>query len=152
MHVFGGQCRTASADKRPAQPPPARHLMKFQPDKFDAPGINGYGPDWVIINGERHEDSLLLSATGAQAPWDCRQFDELTPAHFERILTLDADRPEVVIFGSGQTHRFPKPQWLAPLVAARVGLESMDMPAACRTYNILASEGRKVVLALLIER
>jgi len=56
-----------------------------------------------------------------------------------------------VIFGSGSRIRFPQPAWLAPLIERRIGLETMDTQAACRTYNILSGEGRKVVAALLIE-
>jgi len=67
----------------------------------------------------------------------------------ERVDSLGA---ELVIFGSGARIRFPKPAWLQPLMARRTGIETMDTPAACRTYNILASEGRHVVAALLIER
>jgi uncharacterized protein len=58
---------------------------------------------------------------------------------------------ELIIFGSGQRLRFPQPGWLAPLMAMGIGLETMDTAAACRTYNILASEGRKVVVVLLLE-
>ena len=58
---------------------------------------------------------------------------------------------QVVIFGSGSRIRFPRPAWLAPLAARRIGLETMDTAAACRTYNILAQEGRTVAAALLLE-
>jgi uncharacterized protein len=58
--------------------------------------------------------------------------------------------PELVIFGSGERIRFPKPQWLQTLYARRVGVETMDTHAACRTYNFLAGEGRRVVAALLL--
>jgi uncharacterized protein len=59
---------------------------------------------------------------------------------------------EVVIFGSGSRIRFPQAAWLQPLVARRIGIETMDTAAACRTYNILAYEGRSVAVALLIEQ
>jgi uncharacterized protein len=58
--------------------------------------------------------------------------------------------PELVIFGSGSRIRFPQPVWLKPLMAQRIGTETMDTQAACRTYNILAQEGRHVVVALLL--
>ena len=92
--------------------------------------------------------SLVLHASGERAPWNCDQFDLLTEEHFA-ILAQTA--PELVIFGSGDRLRFPRPEWLRPLVKARIGLESMDTAAACRTYNILAGEGRRVVVALLVE-
>ena len=64
---------------------------------------------------------------------------------------LAALEAEVVIFGSGSRIRFPPPAWLKPLIEKRLGLETMDTQAACRTYNILAGEGRNVIAALLLE-
>ncbi len=122
--------------------------MKLQPDKFDTQSISGYGPGWVAIDGERTDDSLVLGARGERFAWNCRSFAELTPAHFERLAELDA---ELIIFGSGLRNRFPPPAWLQALMARRIGLETMDTAAACRTYNILAGEGRHVVAALLLE-
>ena len=81
-------------------------------------------------------------------PWHCARFEDLTPEHFAQLAQLEA---EVVVFGSGARTRFALPAWLQPLMAQRVGVECMDTRAACRTYNILASEGRKVVAALLVE-
>ena len=80
--------------------------------------------------------------------WPCTRFEDLTPDHFAQLATLEA---ELIIFGSGVRNRFPPPAWLQPLMARRMGLETMDTPAACRTYNILASEGRNVVAALVLE-
>ncbi|HET8694282.1 MAG TPA: MTH938/NDUFAF3 family protein, partial [Aquabacterium sp.] len=71
-----------------------------------------------------------------------------TEAHFLQIAQA---QPEVVIFGSGTTLRFPAPSLLRPLMAARIGIETMDTAAACRTYNILVAEGRRVMAALLLE-
>jgi uncharacterized protein len=122
--------------------------MKLQPDQFDMQSITGYGPGWVGVDGEKITGSVVLGARGERFDWDCRSFAELTPAHFERLAALDA---ELIVFGSGQRNRFPPPAWLQPLMAKRVGLETMDTAAACRTYNILAGEGRHVVAALLLE-
>ena len=73
-----------------------------------------------------------------------------TPADIPRRLAeLD---PELVIFGSGVRLRFPRPEWLLDLMARRIGVETMDTAAACRTYNILAGEGRNVIVALLLEQ
>ena len=123
--------------------------MKIQPDKFDVPSISGYGTDWVSVAAEKITASVVLGSRGQRADWGCSSFDDLGMQHFELLAQL---APEIVIFGSGSRIRFPKPQWLAALYAKRIGLETMDMQAACRTYNILAGEGRDVVLALLIER
>ncbi len=79
--------------------------------------------------------------------WNCTGFDALQASHFEQLAALN---PELVLFGSGERIRFPKPQWLQTLYARRIGVETMDTQAACRTYNFLAGEGRKVLAALLL--
>lgn len=122
--------------------------MKLQPDKFDAPAIQAYGPGWIGIGGEKIIRSVVIGSRGQRLDWQCDSFAALTDAHFAQLATLDA---ELVIFGSGNTIRFPQARWLQPLIARRVGLETMDTQAACRTYNILAGEGRSVVAALLLE-
>jgi uncharacterized protein len=123
--------------------------MKLQPDKFDVQAISGYGPGWVGVNGEKITYSVIVASTGERIAWDAASFEELGPAHFAQLAQLGC---EVAIFGSGARIRFPRPAWLKPLVDAQVGLETMDTAAACRTYNILAQEGRKVAVALLLER
>ncbi len=90
----------------------------------------------------------MIGSRGERREWQCSRFEDLTAEHFALLAELDA---EVVIFGSGQRNRFPPPAWLRPLMARRIGLETMDTQAACRTYNILAGEGRHVVAALLLE-
>jgi uncharacterized protein len=122
--------------------------MKLHPDKFDVPAITGYGPGWIGLNGERISASVVISSRGQRLEWSCDSFSALTAAHFEQLAGLDA---ELVVFGSGRQLRFPPPAWLAGLMARRIGLETMDTEAACRTYNVLASEGRNVVAALLLE-
>lgn len=124
--------------------------MKLQPDKFDAPAISGYGPGWIAINGVRTQSSTVLGSRGARFDWPCQRFEDLTAAHFAQLLGTSPP-PELVIFGSGQKLRFVPPAWLAPLMQQRIGLETMDTLAACRTYNILAGEGRSVLLAALLE-
>ena len=122
--------------------------MKFQPEKSDLPSIRGYGPGWVSIDGERVTQSFAIGSRGQRIDWQCTRFADLTLEHFSKLAEFS---PELVIFGSGERIRFPRPDWLQTLYARRIGLETMDMAAACRTYNILAAEGRDVVLALLIE-
>ena len=121
--------------------------MKFHADKSDAQTITGYGPGWIAVDKQNHETSLLVGARGLLTEWNCARFEDLTAEHFEELAKLDA---EVVLFGSGSKNRFPPVAWLKPLIAKRIGLESMDTASACRTYNVLASEGRNVVAALLI--
>ena len=122
--------------------------MKLQPDQFDNQSITGSGPGWVRINADQVQQSVLVGSGGQRIEWHCSRFEDLTPAHFAQLAQFDV---EMVIFGSGRQLRFPPPSWLQPLMARRVGLETMDTPAACRTYNILAGEGRKVLAALLLE-
>ena len=123
--------------------------MKLQPDKSDVPTLTAHGPGWVAINNERVESSVVVGSRGERFEWDASDFDQLGARHFARLASLGA---ELVIFGSGKRIRFPQPAWLQPLMAQRTGVETMDTPAACRTYNILASEGRHVLAALLIEK
>ena len=122
--------------------------MKIQPDKFEVQSVSGYGPGWVGIAAEKVTASVVIGSRGQRFAWDCSRFEDLTAAHFSRLADLG---PELVIFGSGQRIRFAQPQWLAALYARRIGIETMDTQAACRTYNILAGEGRDVLLAVLLE-
>jgi len=121
--------------------------MKLQPDQAYGPSITGCGPGWVAINGRSVLHSVLLSSMGHQEDWGCADFASLGPAHFARIADWGA---ELVLFGSGERLRFPQGAWLAQLYARRIGVETMDTQAACRTYNFLAAEGRKVIAALLV--
>jgi len=123
--------------------------MKLQPDKFDVPSISGYGPGWVGVGGEKIKHSVIISSSGERIAWPSERFEDLNAEHFAQLAQVEA---EVVIFGSGSRIRFPQAAWLKPLMARRIGIETMDTPAACRTYNILAQEGRSVAAALLLEQ
>jgi uncharacterized protein len=120
--------------------------LKLQPDQSDVQTISGYGPGWVGVGQEKITHNVILGSRGERLPW-AGSFEELGPEHFKALADLGV---EVVLFGSGKQLRFPRPAWLAPLAAARIGIETMDTPAACRTYNILAQEGREVAVALLL--
>lgn len=123
--------------------------MKFQPDRSDVQTITAYGPGWIGIDTDKVTASVVVGSRGQRIEWNCSTFEELTPEHFALLADFEA---EVVIFGSGERNRFPPPAWLQPLMARRIGLETMDTQAACRTYNILAGEGRNVIAALLLEQ
>jgi len=101
----------------------------------------------VTINGEKFTSSLVISPAGDRFAWGCERFEDLQASHFERVAAMDA---ELLIFGSGERIQFPNPALLQCLYARRIGVETMDTQAACRTYNFLAAEGRKVVAALLL--
>ncbi|HAL38594.1 MAG TPA: hypothetical protein DCP03_10965 [Polaromonas sp.] len=126
--------------------------MKLQPDHLDVQSILGYGPGWVGLgsNGvaEKIEHSIVIGSRGEKFFWHCTRFDQLTTEHF---TLLAKTQPELVIFGSGPRLRFPPSAFLRALMEQRIGIETMDTLAACRTYNILAGEGRRVIAALLIE-
>jgi uncharacterized protein len=121
--------------------------LKLQPDQSDAQTISGYGPGWVAVGTEKITHSVVLGSRGERLAW-AGSFEELGPEHFAALARLQV---EVVIFGSGPRIRFPQPAWIAPLAQARIGIETMDTAAACRTYNILAQEGREVAVALLLD-
>jgi uncharacterized protein len=116
-----------------------------------APGtaqvVTAYGDDYVTVSGVRYSESIVV-LPGRVAPWSARSFDSLAAEHFSALLELDA---EIVLLGTGPRQRFPHPRLTAPLVNARIGLEVMSLQAACRTYNILVAEERKVAAALLFE-
>ncbi len=124
--------------------------MKLQPDKSNAPTINAYERSWIEVNGVRYAQSLSVTSLPDWPPatWAANHFDALSEDDFSAWASSGT---ELIVFGSGQKLRFPKPQWLQSLVSHGIGVETMDTAAACRTYNILASEGRKVVALLLIE-
>ena len=123
--------------------------MKLQAERIEGTNaIARHSLDGVIVNGAEHRHSVVVPWQGAVLPWQVERFESLTEAHFEALAAL---KPELVIFGSGARIRFPKPALLRPLMAARVGIETMDTPAACSTYNVLLAEGRTVVAALLFE-
>ena len=131
------------------QPIATHHFaMKIQPDFISVQSISAYGPGWIGVAGEKMMRSVVLGSRGERMDWNCQQFDDLGVAHFAQLADLG---PELVIFGSGQRIRFPQAAWLRPLIERGIGVETMDTQAACRTYNILAGEGRHVVVALLLE-
>lgn len=123
--------------------------MKLQPDRSDVQTITAHGPGWVGVQGERIAHSVVIGSRGQRVAWPCERFEELASEHFAQLAEIGG---EIVIFGSGTRLRFPQPAWLRPLIARRIGIETMDTAAACRTYNILAQEGRDVIVALLLER
>jgi uncharacterized protein len=130
--------------------------MKLQPDKADTQVITGYGPGWVsvgfFVDGqpqqEKVQHSIVIGSRGERLDWPNVVHASLKAAHFEQLANL---APEMVIFGSGSKLKFPTPSLQRALMDARIGLETMDTLAACRTYNILAGEGRHVLAVLLTD-
>ncbi|MBV7535692.1 Mth938-like domain-containing protein [Duganella sp. sic0402] len=109
--------------------------------------ITGYDASGVEINAERYHYSLIVLPETPPRPLNAPTFEALTAEHFDLI---GQDDPDVVILGTGERQRFIHPKLTAALTMRRIGVECMDSQAACRTYNILMGEGRKVTLALII--
>jgi len=123
--------------------------VKFQPDRIEGVNvITGYTSASINVNAQPWDCSVIVPFQGDILAWPCARFDELAESHFEPLLAL---RPELVIVGSGRQHRFVPPVLVRALIAKGIGIESMDTQAACRTYNILAGESRRVVAALLLD-
>jgi uncharacterized protein len=108
--------------------------------------FTGYGEGYVLVNGARHAASLIVLPERL-VPWPVRAFEDLAAEHFAQIAAL---APEIVLLGTGSRLRFPHPRLAAALARARIGLEVMDVQAACRTYNILMAEERAVAAALVL--
>ena len=124
--------------------------MKMRADRIEGRNaIARHGPDGVVVNGVEYTESVIVPWDGAVEAWNAPGFESLAVEHFERLVAL---APELVVFGSGPRLRFPSPSLLRPLIEARIGIETMDTAAACRTYNVLLAERRSVVAALLFSR
>lgn len=121
--------------------------MKIQPDRLEGVNvINACTPERILVNGQAWTASVLVPWQGEVCLWSGALPGQVGADHFEQIVRFG---PEVVIFGSGPTLHFAHPAVLRALFERRIGVETMDTAAACRTYNILAGEGRRVVAALL---
>lgn len=134
--------------------------MKISLEKFAGYSIHGYEPGAVSVRGPVaagpqggepeitvHHRSIIVSPGELVPEWAPHTLDELQPAHTAQLAGFGA---QVVLLGSGTSMRFPPAEVLRPLVEAGVGFEVMDTGAACRTYNILAAEGRLVAAGLII--
>ena len=123
--------------------------MKLQADRIA--GLNAiarHGGDGVLVNGVEYTHSVIVPWLGAVTAWPVANFEALNDEHF---AALALHGPELVIFGSGSRLRFPNAMWLRPLIERRIGVETMDTAAACRTYNVLLAEGRSVLAALIFQ-
>ena len=124
--------------------------MKMQADRIEGQNaVQRHSSEGVIVNGIEHRSSVVVPWQGDVSAWPVDDFAALSAEHFAQLAAL---APEIVIFGSGPRLRFPPAALLRPLIEARIGVETMDTAAACRTYNVLLAEGRSVVAALLFSR
>ncbi len=109
--------------------------------------LTGYGTGYLAVNGIRYEHPLIVMPDAPPAPWTVAAISSLSA---EACGLLLAETPEIVLIGTGKTQLFPEPFRLHPLIDAKVGLEIMNTPAACRTYNVLVAEGRRVLAAMFL--
>jgi uncharacterized protein len=100
-----------------------------------------------MVNNIRHERNLVVLPGELLEGWTAGNFDALAAADFAALAGRGL---EIVLLGTGPRILFPRPELLRPLIEDRVGVEAMDTAAACRTYNILMGEGRKVAAALIL--
>jgi len=122
--------------------------MKFiQDDAGEGHRIEHYDKGVVTVNGSALTRSLIVTPEALIDDWRPVDFSQLAVEDMEQVAEL---QPELVILGTGASHHFPLPQLIRPLVERQIGLESMDTAAACRTYNILMAEGRRVAAALFM--
>jgi len=120
--------------------------MKLHPDASNAYAIQSYGPEGVVVNGQLQTMPLILCAVQGPKTWSANSYEDLTQANFDELLAF---QPELVIFGSGNRIKFPAPRLLQGLIHKGIGVDTMDNGAACRTFNVLAGEGRRILMALL---
>jgi len=114
-----------------------------------ADGINlirRYGADFIVIGENEIRESCIVSATSLVS-WAPRSVNELTSEHLEVLFAL---RPEVVVLATGARQVFPRAALRAEFATRKIGLEVMEIGAACRTYNVLVGEERKVFGAILL--
>jgi uncharacterized protein len=110
--------------------------------------IAGHGVGYVQVNQQRIETPLIVSPETLISPWAVNNVESLTFDDFAELIAL---KPALVVLGSGSKFRFPNARVMAAFSQARIGFEVMDTGAACRTYNVLMSEGRNVIAALLVD-
>ena len=121
--------------------------MKLQPDRIHGQTVTGHGNGWLAINGERFYQSLLIDWSGQRMTFQASFEDSLNSPELATFLQT---QPEILLIGCGKQKIHIAPSQLARLNAKNIGIESMDTAAACRTYNVLASENRKVAAFLFL--
>jgi uncharacterized protein len=121
--------------------------MRFARDSLDGNTIRGYAAGQVTVNDEIIRTSVIVTPEQIIRDWLPETFGQLEPVHIAR---LDELQPEIIVLGTGSRLHFPGAEFTAGLLSQGIGVEIMDTNAACRTYNILLAEGRRVVAALLM--
>ena len=121
--------------------------MRFsEADNTSGDLIDAYGVDGILIGGRRYRQGLIVTPERIIAPWGPAQPADLTAEHLDALL---ACAPQVIVLGTGVSQIFPDARIYMKFMEQRIGFEVMDTGAACRTYNILMSEGRRVAAAFI---
>jgi uncharacterized protein len=121
--------------------------MRFARDNSAGNTIRAYAAGQVTVNDEIIRASVIVTPERIIRNWLPETFGELQPGHIARLEEL---QPEIIVLGTGSRLRFPSVEHTAKFLSRGIGVEIMDTNAACRTYNILLSEGRRVVAVLLM--
>lgn len=121
--------------------------MKLELDNTTGHQISHYGSGSITINQTAYTQNLIVTPTTIVSPWEVRSIETLTTADYESLLAL---KPEIILLGCGETPIVPPPALIAWFAAKRIGVEVMVTGSACRTFNLLCSEGRQVVAGFII--
>lgn len=121
-----------------------RFSIDADPNRYS---IRNYGSGWITVNEQDIRHSLIVSPDQLILDWPPQTFTELDETHFVMIMALE---PEIVLLGTGRRQQFPHPRLTQSLLDHGIGVEVMDTAAACRTYNVIMLEGRRVAAALLL--
>lgn len=121
--------------------------MKFQPDRPTGLSVTAYSDTWIAIDGIRYPHSLIIGSNGTVVEWPEVRWHEFGKTHLALITDTGA---EIVLIGCAQKQDRPEMLTLIPLMEKGIGTEIMDTAAACRTYNVLAAEGRRVAAVLML--
>jgi uncharacterized protein len=121
--------------------------MKLHADKGSGNYIQSVTADAVRIGGQAYPIPLIVNAERIVANWSPRPIGELLIEDFREVLAMD---PEVILLGTGTTHRFASNHLVTAIMSRGIGFEVMSTAAACSTYNVLSAEYRRVVAALLV--
>jgi uncharacterized protein len=123
------------------------HMRFTQDSGYAAHVVRAYGGGELRINDEIYRGSVIVSAAAVVSVPEIRDMKDLALADPSRILALD---PELILLGTGQRQVFPAASFGAQFLSAGIGLEVMDTGAACRTFNVLVAEQRRVVALLMM--
>jgi len=113
----------------------------------DRKRFTGYGEGYVEVNNRRYVRSIVVTPEVIHDTWNVAGIDTMVADELDFLLTL---QPEILLLGTGARQRFPGPAVMRDFARAQIGVETMDTPAACRTFNILVAEGRNVIAAIIV--